>query len=259
MMFAINFGKVRLMAGSPVRVLECPRVRIVLDEEPSQDDDMVTARLVLERNTASVKGLQAIVAFDDAGFTLLDVSRGSLLGSQASPVFFVHHADAGDLQVHLAGLGNMTAIQGSGEVAVLRFLRKGVATSLPELSSADLRGIDNRRLSLKAEPVTDRLSEEPASGSPSAARLSMSPSPNPFRKATSISFSLPATGKVSLDVYDVEGRLVRTIVDEVLPAGNHSAFWDGTTNGGQGLAPGTYMSVLTLGDTRIVRKLTLLP
>jgi hypothetical protein len=141
----------------------------------------------------------------------------------------------------------------------LRFLRKVAATSLPELSGADLRGLDNKRLSLKAEAVTDRLPEEPVSRDPSVARLSMSPSPNPFSRTTNIFFSLPATGKVSLDVYDVEGRLVRTIVEGVLPAGNHSATWEGTTNGGQSLAPGTYMSVLTLGDTRIVRKLTLLP
>jgi len=59
--------------------------------------------------------------------------------------------------------------------------------------------------------------------------------PNPFNPATSISFDLPTAGHVSLKVYDVRGRLARTLVDGPMPAGPNVVSFDGT-----GLASGTY-------------------
>lgn len=53
-------------------------------------------------------------------------------------------------------------------------------------------------------------------------RLVLYPSnPNPFRRASNISYRLPAPGHVSLTLHDVQGRLVRTLVDGVQPAGQH--------------------------------------
>lgn len=65
--------------------------------------------------------------------------------------------------------------------------------------------------------------------------------PNPFNPRTVISFDLPRTAAVSLDVYDVAGRLVRRLIQgETLPAGTRSAVWDGRDDGGRGAAAGVY-------------------
>ena len=64
--------------------------------------------------------------------------------------------------------------------------------------------------------------------------------PNPFNPATRLSFSLKEKGRVSLRVYDVSGRLVRVLVDEVREAGSYEAVWDGTNDGGRGTASGIY-------------------
>ncbi|MGD9546357.1 MAG: trypsin-like peptidase domain-containing protein [Candidatus Krumholzibacteriia bacterium] len=65
--------------------------------------------------------------------------------------------------------------------------------------------------------------------------------PNPFNPRTVISFDLPRTAAVSLDVYDVAGRLVRRLIDgETMPAGTRSAVWDGRDDGGRGAAAGVY-------------------
>ena len=59
--------------------------------------------------------------------------------------------------------------------------------------------------------------------------------PNPFNPITNIKFDLPKAGHVRLDVFDVSGRLVKTLVDENRAAASHTVTWDGTDNrGGKG-------------------------
>jgi len=67
--------------------------------------------------------------------------------------------------------------------------------------------------------------------------------PNPFNPATTIRFSVPATTQTSLMVYDMGGRLVGTLVNGLLDAGNHQVTWDAS-----GLPSGLYVYRLTVGD-----------
>lgn len=71
--------------------------------------------------------------------------------------------------------------------------------------------------------------------------------PNPFRTATAIGFSLPKAGDVRLRVYDVAGRLVRTLQSGALAAGRHVRVWDGRTDAGASASPGVYFSRLESG------------
>ncbi len=73
-------------------------------------------------------------------------------------------------------------------------------------------------------------------------------SPNPFNPSTLIKFSLPQTGRVQLLVYDVAGRLVRTLVDDVLPGGEQQVRWDGRNQSGKLMASGVYFSLLRNGQ-----------
>lgn len=72
--------------------------------------------------------------------------------------------------------------------------------------------------------------------------------PNPFAQSATIRFSTAKTGNVTLTIYDVQGRKVRTLVDDVLPAGVHEARWDGRDANGVGAASGTYFYRLTAAD-----------
>lgn len=64
--------------------------------------------------------------------------------------------------------------------------------------------------------------------------------PNPFNPVTTISFSVPANGPVRLQVFDARGRLVRTLVEDVLTAGEHRVRWDGRGEDGAEVASGVY-------------------
>jgi hypothetical protein len=82
--------------------------------------------------------------------------------------------------------------------------------------------------------------------------------PNPFNTATTIVFSLDKTGYVSLVVYDLLGRKVRTIVDEDLSSGGHTATWDGKDDYGTDVTTGVYFYRLTTGNQISSRKMVLL-
>ncbi len=69
--------------------------------------------------------------------------------------------------------------------------------------------------------------------------------PNPFNPSTTIAFALAKADKARLDVYTIDGRHVRTLVDRDLGAGPHTTTWDGADHVGRAVASGTYFYRLT--------------
>ncbi len=83
--------------------------------------------------------------------------------------------------------------------------------------------------------------------------------PNPFNPRTEIAFAVKSgTSRVSLKVYDAAGRLVRTLVDGTLPAGDHTAVWDGTGDAGGRMESGLYLYRLEVDGNVESRKMVLL-
>ncbi len=77
--------------------------------------------------------------------------------------------------------------------------------------------------------------------------------PNPFNPSTTISYAVPAKGNVSLEVYDVLGQKVMTLVNDVKDAGSHTALFDAGV-----LPSGLYFARLTVGTTAATMKMTLM-
>jgi hypothetical protein len=82
--------------------------------------------------------------------------------------------------------------------------------------------------------------------------------PNPFNPQAEIRYQLPGSSPVQLTVYDVSGRALRVLVNEVKPAGVHEAVWDGTDEEGTAMASGVYFYRLQAGDFQETRRMTLL-
>ncbi len=82
--------------------------------------------------------------------------------------------------------------------------------------------------------------------------------PNPFNPATTIAFSLDERSAISLQVFDISGRLVRTLFADTLPAGHHEQVWDGRDDGGAPVASGVYVCRLRSGARQQTEKLLLL-
>ena len=91
----------------------------------------------------------------------------------------------------------------------------------------------------------------PGSGAPAAW-------PNPFRGRTTIRYALVTAGPAELTLYDVSGRLVRTLVRSDVPAGEQQVAWDGQDDAGRLLAPGLYFYRLRAGNVVQSRRIVLL-
>ncbi len=108
----------------------------------------------------------------------------------------------------------------------------------------------NTRYLLRIIPATAVSNERPPE-IPSVAELAQN-YPNPFNPVTSIQFAMPDPGMVTLEVFDLLGRKVATLVDEYRPAGSYTINFDAGN-----LASGVYTYRLVTGNTIISKKLTL--
>ena len=78
--------------------------------------------------------------------------------------------------------------------------------------------------------------------------------PNPFNPTTSIEFSLPHKSSVELNVYDVKGQLVNTLVKQFMEGGNYKVIWSGKDMLGRDVSAGLYIIRLNTGDYTESRK-----
>lgn len=107
------------------------------------------------------------------------------------------------------------------------------------------------------EPIESVDSERDGLGPASSFRLSNS-YPNPFNPSTTIPFQVDTPSRVRLEVFDVAGRLVRTLVDQVMAPGSHLRVWDGRDEKGSLVESGVYLVVMQSGPRRESTKVTFL-
>ena len=99
----------------------------------------------------------------------------------------------------------------------------------------------------------------PAAGitpEPSRSQLALAPSqPNPFRGTTTLAFGLPRAASVGLAVFDIQGRMVRRLLEGPARAGWTRVTWDGRDDAGSALAPGAYV-IRLLADGQVAARTT---
>jgi len=82
--------------------------------------------------------------------------------------------------------------------------------------------------------------------------------PNPFNPETAIRFSVGQKSKVRLEIFDVAGRLVHSVSEQLYPAGTHTFVWNGHDSDGKALASGTYFYRVHTDDHSETRKMVML-
>lgn len=81
--------------------------------------------------------------------------------------------------------------------------------------------------------------------------------PNPFNPETVITYQLAEQSHVTMNIYNVVGQRIRTLVEETRQAGSYTVRWDGRDNTGKAAASGMYLCRMEAGDYSAVRKMLL--
>ncbi|MDP8203404.1 MAG: T9SS type A sorting domain-containing protein [Candidatus Tenebribacter mawsonii] len=93
---------------------------------------------------------------------------------------------------------------------------------------------------------------------PEIIEFSASNYPNPFNPTTTISYSLPLEGRVSLNIYNVKGQLVRQLIDGSQSEGYYEVVWNGKDNNKKNVSSGIYFYKLSTKDETIMKKMLML-
>jgi hypothetical protein len=82
--------------------------------------------------------------------------------------------------------------------------------------------------------------------------------PNPFNPTTQIKYDLPEDASVTINIYDLMGRSIKSLVNSNQSAGYRSIQWKGTNNLGEQVSAGIYLYMIQAGDFRQTKKMVLL-
>ena len=82
--------------------------------------------------------------------------------------------------------------------------------------------------------------------------------PNPFNPSTTIQYDIPHSGEVTIAIYDIQGRLVRSLGSLTQQAGTHTVVWDARNDGGVNVSSGNYFCRVDFNHSFLVKKLLLL-
>lgn len=82
--------------------------------------------------------------------------------------------------------------------------------------------------------------------------------PNPFNPQTRIDYTVPSTQHVLLTIYNSLGQKVKGLIDQAVPAGNHTVHWNGLNENGKSVPAGVYFYRIRAGDFENTKQLTLI-
>lgn len=101
------------------------------------------------------------------------------------------------------------------------------------------------------------LGTSPTTDVPAPAQFAVRNYPNPFNPSTKIEYTMPQRGDLSIKVFNVRGELVKTLVNQVVEAGNGHVIWDGSNNAGQPVSSGVYFYQSDAFGKSIMNKMVL--
>jgi hypothetical protein len=158
-----------------------------------------------------------------------------------------------------AGVTDGTGGQGIKPLPITHdgWIQHTVALSGTGALSAEVESWIAALTDFQRNPVHDhQTGTEITSGG--ATELRLETSPNPFAESTALSFSIPRDANVTLEIWNLEGRRVRTVVDRTYEAGRWTVSWDGRNEEQAQVPSGVYLARLQAGGYTSVQKLNVL-
>jgi hypothetical protein len=253
-LFSDNFGRTaKAVAGKVVPALAGLNTDARLYLEAGAELPVVGQEVVLTvdlANFAEVKGYGLSVSFDGEVLEFLRVaSESDLLGTGELATPQVISQSAGE--VAIAGYGDV-AREGSLGLSLVFRTKTEIENSFVEVKAGEVRD-GSYGVNTVALPAAVQIQTRPE------AYTLANNYPNPFNPATTIKYALPEAALVKLEVYNVVGQVVRTLVAQHQNAGRYVVQWDASNDHGQSLSSGIYFYRLQAGSQFLeVKKMLLL-
>jgi len=213
---------------------------ILITENESLGRDAGESMIISVDADVDIAGLQFELTYDPSVEQFVNIEKTV----STANLELNYKEDNGNILVVLYSIDNNLITTGLNEILTVNFSALGRTSGDFNL---DVGGI------LLVDEQGDLLSTIAAdSMSPDSYGL-ISAYPNPFNPTIKIGYELPVDSRVSLTVYDIEGRVAAKLVDAAITAGYHSVNWDASAN-----ASGLYFVKLTTPDYSATQKLMLL-
>lgn len=195
-----------------------------------------------------------IFAYNADAFELKSVHEGTLLTADgSSAAMLVEEKNGGQIDVtisRLTAVGKPAEVFGSGALLTLDFKPKESGALGLYTENLDLRTARNQPVYIKT------LIEE--NGGPEIQTpqvYSLLNHPNPFNSRTVIEFSLPQAAEVKMQIVNILGQPVRSLINKKVEAGSHKITWDGADDSGSAVVTGMYLIRLQADDRQMTRKI----
>jgi len=254
-LFGINFGtNAQLVKQQPLAfTTPAPaaqnRLTVEVGALPPVGQEL-RVRLVLAGD-GRIQALSVPLTWNAGVVEPLAVRGGELLAAQGGTSLALSPRP-GSVDIGLLGVRER-GISGEGVIAEVGF--RVLAAGAPGIGVGAVRARtpENQELDLSGAVDVGEVPE----ALPRVTQLH-APAPNPFNPATTIAYDLAVGGRVTLRIYSIDGRLVRTLVDETALPGRYSLVWQGRDDGGRTVASGTYVMRLVAPGRTETRRMMLL-
>ena len=255
-LFGINYG---FDASSGSQILAFPNVpypaasnvmALHLPDLPAIGETF-EADLVMAGD-GKIQGLTIPLAWDAGVVEPVTVQGGPLLNEQGGNSM-TFSAKPGVVDVCLAGVRE-SGISGTGKIASVTFKRLAAGDPQIQLMEIDARGQVNDTVAITITAAS------PVDGGGVVPMVSaLYPNyPNPFNPMTTIAFDLAVSGRVRIDIYSIDGRRIRSLVNGTFAAGRHEEVWNGRDHNGRTVASGTYLYIMEGPGIRQTRRMLLI-
>jgi hypothetical protein len=208
---------------------------------PQHGDGFVDVPVIVE-GAEDVFAVEFDIQYNHSAFTYESVRTAGLATG-----FLSSYAEKdGVLKVAMAGT---EGFDGKGRVAVVRFTKNNGPVPVASTRVRISRALLNEQAPVIEGAVYDA----------EIVGFALGPvSPNPTSQGTVISFTAPKAANVSLDIYNVNGQLVRTVHEGQVESGTHRIAWDGNDSNGARVARGVYFCRMAADQFSATEKIVLL-
>ncbi len=243
-MFAINYGVVSRQV--PQHPLGNGGNAVAVKVDPATNGT-IEAQITMQGNGA-IQGLSVPLVWNADVVEPVGFTEGSIISDQGG-LGMVLSPRPGMIDAAIFGVRDR-GIDGEGALATVTFRMIGTGDPRIALGEITARDAGNKPVQISGELAA------PSTPLPDQTTLYAN-TPNPFNPATKLAFALSRPGAVSLRIYGIDGRLVRTVVAGDLAVGRHEYMWYGDDDGGRTVASGTYVVRLEAPDRSQMQRITL--